>query len=402
MRRATSSGWMSAFEKTMQNSSQDHASPRRLEVRYFDGRSSRPHLVEAWWEGPHLHLAGPQLRVTLDGDRIQWPERTRHGPRLALLPGGGSLQSIDAAAWDGWMLACGLNDSWVVRGQQSWRGVLATLAVLLVLGAAVYAWGLPWLARGITAAVPDAWEQQVGEVAMSQLERVIAPSQLDAADQQSVEQAWERVRTAHAAAEVSRGRSVRPTRLLMRSSRIGPNALALPGGTLVLTDDLVRLVQNDTEVLAGVLAHELGHVQHRHGMRMLVQVGVLGAVSSVVWGDYSGILATVPVWLGQAHYSREAERESDAYSVAVLRDAGISPGVMVTLFDRLELFRRCGREVLQAPGAGLSTPCGSQAPDKDPSEGPWGLGFASHPADAERKAFFRSAANGAGVEAHQR
>src|SRR4030095_10063794 len=116
-------------------------------------------------------------------------------------------------------------------------------------------------------------------------------------------------------------------------SRIGPNAFALPGGTIILTDDLVKRVGADEAVLIGVLGHELGHLRHRHGMRMLIEVGALGAIASVLVGDFSTLLASMPVWLGQAAYSRDAEREADAEAVRVLRASGASPAVMVGFFE---------------------------------------------------------------------
>jgi hypothetical protein len=75
--------------------------------------------------------------------------------------------------------------------------------------------------------------------------------------------------------------------------------------------------------------------------------------------------------------------------------------VMVTLFERLALFEQCGDEVLKepAPGAQPSVPpaaasCKAPTPSVqgDEKEGRWGLGFASHPANEERIAFFRAAA----------
>ena len=83
-------------------------------------------------------------------------------------------------------------------------------------------------------------------------------------------------------------------RLVFRKSRIGPNAFALPGGTMVMTDQLVELVDHDDAVLTGVLAHELGHLQARHGMRMLVQATAIGAVSSLVFGDFSALPPPLP------------------------------------------------------------------------------------------------------------
>jgi Zn-dependent protease with chaperone function len=164
--------------------------------------------------------------------------------------------------------------------------------------------------------------------------------------------------------------------LVFRKSKIGPNAFALPGGTIVMTDELVKLVDGDEQVLAAVLAHELGHVQHRDGMRMLVQVGVLGSVSSALLGDFSSVLAAAPALLGQARYSREAEHQADVYSVQVLKAAHIAPSVMVTLFDKLAQQRDKKK---------------SKA-GQEPSDTLLGIAFASHPTDAERIAFFQQAA----------
>ena len=382
--------------------SSDSGAVVRVSARYFDGRSTRPHTVQVWLAHGQLQIHGEAVRTQVPAALVQWPERTRHGPRVARLPEGASLQSLDADAWDAWRRDAGHADGWVVALQQSWRAVAASVLALVLLLAAGYVWGVPWLAREVAQRVPDGLEEQVGEAVMTQLDDMVKPSRLPADEQRAIEAAWDGVLQQHRKAQAAQGRVVRPTRLLIRDSEIGPNALALPGGTILLTDDMVRLVQNDRRVLSGVLAHELGHVQHRHGLQTLVQIGVLGAATSLVWGDFSGLLATVPLWLGQAHYSRQAEREADGHSVGVLRDAGISPQVMVTLFERFALFRRCGDALLKPAEAGdaekaegasrCASQTGKRARTDDKGDEAWGLGFASHPADAERIAFFRAAA----------
>jgi Zn-dependent protease with chaperone function len=257
-----------------------------------------------------------------------------------------------------------------------------------------YLWGLPWVAREIAQQIPDSIESQAGDVGLRHVQGLTQPSKLPEQEQQAIEHAWQKVLTAHTLAQQAKGVAIRPTRLLIRDSAIGPNALALPGGVIVLTDDMVRLVRNDAQVLSGVLAHELGHVQKRHGMQMLVQISVLGLVASVVWGDYSGVLAAVPLWVGHAHYSRSAEREADAYSAEVLRDAGVAPAVMVSLFERLQLFKQCGRSVLEPQTVRTVSNCkrDKEEPDGD-DNGMWGLGFSSHPTDESRIAFFRGLPN---------
>lgn len=343
-----------------------------LAARYFDGRSARAQAVQ-------LQVVQDQLVIRGDGQvrhvpvhEVVWPERTRHGRRVADLPGGGSVQCDDAAAWDLWRAHAGHQEGWVVQAQQSWRWVLASVLLMVVAVWGFQQWGVPLAARTVASLAPWSVDQSLGESSLAVLDRtLLRPSKLPAAAQ-------ERVRGAFADALRASGQPVPAWQLLFRDSDIGPNALALPGGTLILTDQLVKLVDQDTDVTTAVLAHEIGHVRHRHGLRMLVQVGLLGAVSGLVLGDFSTVLAGAPVLMGQASYSRDAEREADAESVQILRAAGISPTAMLKFFEQLAEAREKERkQPADARGRGDS----------------WlGLAFASHPADAERMAFFRDAA----------
>ncbi len=128
-------------------------------------------------------------------------------------------------------------------------------------------------------------------------------------------------------------------------------------------------------------------------MRLLGQTTLLGAATSVAFGDFSTLLAGVPALLGQLGYSRDLEREADDDAIAFLHANGISPLVMITMFEALA--RPAGAQ----PGAAaasapepLSAPDAASAPEA-PAQG-LGIAFSSHPADAERIARFRNAADG--------
>lgn len=328
-----------------------------LAAEYFDGRSARAHPVRLSRAGAALHIRGEGLELSVPLAQLRWPERTRHGVRVAELPEGASLHCADAPAWDAFARRCGQHDALVVRAQQSWRGVLASLAALALLLAAAYHWGVPWAAGVALRLVPASVDSAVGEAALQSLdEHLMQPSQLPEHDQQRLRAAFEQALAAQPAG------SLPPHRLVFRRSRVGPNAFALPGGSIVLTDELVSLVDGDAAVVTGVLAHELGHVRRRHGMRLLLQAGAIGVLAGAVLGDFSSLLTAAPVLLGQAAYSRDAEREADAESARILRDAGLSPAVMVTFFEKLAA--KQGAHDL-------------------------GIAIASHPADAERMRFFR-------------
>jgi len=302
---------------------------------------------------------------------VRWPERTRHGARVADLEDGGALQCVDARAWDRWVESQGLGRAPIVRLQQSWRWALASVAALAALLVALWLHGVPWAARVLVVAIPASVDRALGDSALESLdERLLRPTALAPQTRARIEQAFER------AAGALPPKEVPAHRLLFRQSRLGPNAFALPGGAIVLTDELVTLVDADPQILTGVLAHELGHLRHRHGMRLLIQATAIGALSTLVLGDFSGLLATLPVLLGQASYSRDAEREADAESVRVLRASGVSPLAMVAFFDKIAAWRS------EAP----------QQEQRTGGAGRVGIAIASHPADAERMRFFREAA----------
>ena len=338
---------------------------------YFDGTHSRAHTVTLRLDGGLLRITGEGIERAVAMGDVQWPERTRHGMRVAHLRGGGTVQSADTPAWDRWSTGCGRQESLVVRMQQSWRWVAACMVALAALAVVLQQWGLPVASRALVAAMPLSVDKALGEAAMAVIDdRLMRPSRLPAAEQN-------RLRAALAQAlSALPPDSVPAWQLVFRKSRVGPNAFALPGATLVMTDELVELVGHDAQVITAVLAHEMGHVRHRHGLRLLVQATVLSGLASVVLGDFSALLAGVPVLLGQASYSREAEREADAEAVRTLRAAGISPLVMVRLFEELERDRTKNR-ASQEPAA---------------QDARLGIAFASHPSDSERIRFFREAA----------
>lgn len=364
------------------------AGPRAL---FFDGRSARGQAVQLAVQAGEL-LAVPlaprdgEAGPPLDARRwplaqVQWPERTRHGQRTLHLADGASLQVADSAAFDAWRAQHGPREGWVVRAQQNWRSTLLALVLLVVVGAAGYRWGVPAAARGLVALLPTAADQAVGAQALESVQgRWLKPTQLPAARQEALRSAFAQMVAQAWPAGGSAGPYGNAPAYTLRfhaaTGELGPNAFALPGGDIVITDELVALLAGHDDTLLGVMAHELGHVQHRHGMHALAQFTLLSTATSVALGDFSSVLAVLPAWLAQMGYSRDAEREADAVAVRLLRASGRSPAAMVVLFERLA--QRRGAE------GGADATADSGPP----------MALASHPADEERVRFFREAAAG--------
>ncbi len=118
------------------------------------------------------------------------------------------------------------------------------------------------------------------------------------------------------------------------------NAFALPGGYIYVTRGALAMMNSEAE-LAAVLAHELGHVNARHGVRrlsklLLVQIGLnVGSALSDTFAELSGV-ASVGIQLLFLKYSRDDEREADALGVIYARRGSYNPGAMVSFFSSLQ------------------------------------------------------------------
>ena len=368
-----------------------------LSADYFDGERAQAIPVELRIQDGTVHLHGPELTLQIPVGAIRWPERTRHGARIAQLPGGAALHARAPAEWDHWVQEHGIQDGWVVHIQQSWRLVAASTVVLVALCVAGYLWGLPLAGRAVIAATPTSVDQRVGELALSAVEdEWLRPSKIPKAEQQRLRALFLRAQEQHHLAQEP-GADTLPIQIHFYRSRIGPNAFALPNGSIVFTDELITLLKGHDDALIGVFGHELGHVRHRHTMRQLVQSGLLAAATSVALGDFSQWLAAAPALLGHMGYSRDFEREADQASIDLMRANGIHPSVMVTFFEEIAAYRKRphrdddpdSREERRDRD---QSPEKSDDDDEDSHDGDTlGIAFSSHPADAERIARFKEA-----------
>ena len=118
---------------------------------------------------------------------------------------------------------------------------------------------------------------------------------------------------------------------------------ARPRGFHLVTDELVALAGDDERVMA-VLMHELGHVELRHGMRMLLQGSAVALFMTWYAGDVSSVIAMAPTALIQSGYSRDMEREADDYAAAALRAQGRSPALLADMLQRLSESAGRGRK----------------------------------------------------------
>lgn len=303
-----------------------------MEAGYFDGRSSRRQTVQLEAEPGQLILRGPdgEERIPLADLEISEP----HGsaPRTLRFNEERYCEVRQGAELDALLQQLGHQHSRVVSLQGSWRWSLASLTGVILLLAALYQWGLPWGARTLAPLIPESAVQQLSRQTLKALdEAMLRPSQLSAQEQQRLQQGFQTL----VAADPGLAPFKNSLQLHFRSApRVGPNAFALPDGQIVLLDELVEMPANEAEIQA-ILAHELGHVRHRHGLTQLIQSSVVAGITAAYLGDLSSLAAGLSSLLITSSYSRDMERQADDYAAATLRQLGYSPAALGSALAKL-------------------------------------------------------------------
>lgn len=283
------------------------------------------------------------LAVVADGvvliaatrDNIEFSPRVGSIPRRLTFPDGSVFETRDNDGIDAWLRLHEGAPSGFIHGLEAFRLRLAGFALAVILLAAlIYRFAVPALVEVAVLVTPPFVPDMIGSGVLASLDRtVLNPTHLSGDEQAAISRGFARL------AAVSEGGQGAYKLEFRDGGPIGPNAFALPDGSLVLTDDLVRLADGDQEMILGVLGHEIGHVELKHSLRQVYRVAGVAALILLVAGDVgSGVqdMLTQGGAIIALSYSRAAEAEADRRSVEIMRDAGYDPTALARFFTRLE------------------------------------------------------------------
>lgn len=309
-------------------------------ARFFDGVSAGERLVRA-----EADEASGLLRIVEEGSGAllqAWPLAEL---RTVRDPGFGdgivffrdghdearlNVQSAeDAAALAA--LAPNLRRVRVAKG--TWRRVVlwsagsaGALALLLLVI-------LPGLAENLAGLVPPKREEAMGRQVVAQMERVLGSHQgsgvcRDPAGLRALQKMSDRL---------TAGLDLPyPLKLqVLRHPMV--NAFATPGGHVVIVSGLLEAADSPEEV-AGVLAHEIGHVANRDPLRIALRTAGSAGILSMVFGDFAGgtVVVLLSEQLMRASYTRKAEAAADDFAFALLEEAGLPSEGVAVFFDKLK------------------------------------------------------------------
>ena len=182
---------------------------------------------------------------------------------------------------------------------------------------------VPALAVQTYDLVPDSVVQEMGEQSMYAIEQaVLEPTTLSVEEQQTVTQLWD-----DSLQKLSLSRDQFKLSFY-QSDFFGANAFALPHGQIVVTDDLVKSMQDHPLALQAVLLHEIGHVEKQQRIRMAAQAAAGAIAFAMIFGDLEGfaevVLGTGSTIL-QQRFSQGMEKEADEFALQHMKQHGIDP-----------------------------------------------------------------------------
>jgi Zn-dependent protease with chaperone function len=282
-------------------------------------------------DGAGLHVRGDGLARTVERANVSITSRLASIRRVIRLPDGAQIHCDDNDAIDA-LFPEHATATVVDRLERH----PAAVAASLVIGALAIAWfffvGLPQIAESIAREIPPAAETLIGKQALEILDRTtLQPSTVPPETQQYLTDALRRfTRDMPDAGGYHLEFRKLPGDL--------PNAFAIPGGTVIVSDGLVAALPYE-DAFTAVVAHEIGHQVHRHVLRHVLQGSAVIIAATLLTGDVSsatGVVLAVPTFLLTSRYSRDFEREADAYAFDALRDRGITPEWFANALRTLE------------------------------------------------------------------
>ncbi len=294
---------------------------------FFDGESARDHDVDVHQEDRALVFVGegvvPRNWTLSDLHPIDPPAegqpfRITHAKH----PGQRLILNDQAFINDLLVLAPHLKKNY--QSFTHFRQVLAWtaggLAVLAGVGYLVFSLLPSWTAP----LLPDDWTQRMG----AQIEKSVASNAKTCTAPAGVA-AFQKMLN-----HITKGDSDLPKVTLTVYDMDLLNAFATPGKRIMFTKEILQKADSPDEI-AGVLAHEMGHVFHQHPEQQLVRVAGLQILMSAFSGSGSDTIGNVAGLAAILRYSREAEAEADSFARERLEKSAVDPTALKSFFEKL-------------------------------------------------------------------
>lgn len=253
-------------------------------------------------------------------DALKVSDKLGSIPREIILSNSDLLVLESDSLVDEW-LANGKKD--VSRLERSPKAVVASIVAVPLALYFIFAIAVPGLAVIFAPFVPDAVVDISSKHTLQTMEATLLnPSEVDQEKTQSLQTAWRELLDSMPLEHESY------TILFRNSKAMGPNAFALPNGTIVFTDQLLELVDYDEDILTAIFMHEIGHVEQHHSVRLISQVIVSSIAINYFIGDvgaFFDIFASTGNTIATNQFTQKLEWEADNFALENLEKIGKDP-----------------------------------------------------------------------------
>jgi len=367
---------------------------------FYDGKSANTYPVKLFLTKAQLEL------VFFDGRRVFWPyptlkmsktsaagpvrlERSTSNPNA--IPESLVIDDPHFLHEAHQMAPGALGNIWNQPHKRKLRYGLMLLALVIIppFIFAVWVYAIPAMTNAVADKIPTEWEERLGQNYFQVLfkESLKEP---DPEMQKVLDTISKRLLSAVPDQPYHFRIYVHPSKMV--------NALALPGGTIIVFQGLINVTETPEE-LAGVLAHEFQHVLKRHSTRGIIRSEAINIFATVISGDsMMNVILQAGGVLEHLRYSRKLESQADAEGMKMMLAAQVDPQGMVRMFEQLEREQHRQQESLKKDkkktGSEEKDFVESDSEEKDKEEKDsdkivvtlqeWTKYFSTHPAGEDR------------------
>ncbi len=294
-------------------------------AQYFDGKTSdKKEVTVKFLENYIVQVEGEGVNFQTSFDEITFSSRVGNIPRILTFSNGSVAHSDENDKIDLVLKELKKSSSLAYIFESKMRYVILCVIFLFLSVGFFLTIGSDMAAKSIAKIIPQSIEDKISHSTLKTLDKyLLEPSTLSQERKDEFNKLFAKLNNNDSKYHLHFRRG------------IGANAFALPSGDIVLTDELVEISDGDNDMVYGVLAHERGHVEHKHSMQLLVKASIVSAVITYFTGDVSSLVATLSTSAINATYSRDFEREADEYAKIKMNQEGISPKHLADFFIKM-------------------------------------------------------------------
>lgn len=290
--------------------------------KYYDGRIDKPNMVNIFFLEEQIEIKNDELDLFISPTEVKYTSQIAGLNRLFVFKDDSQCSCQNTPLVEAWIKKNKIvNYNKINKLEQSTGKVFLIFCCFLAFIILSYKIILPFISNIIADNIPAKYLTIIDKNVLNYFENnsMISESKLSKEKKNSI---LNRVNS------IAKKVSLPEYKIhFYASGDIGANAFAMPGGNIVITDDLINICDNDE--ITAVLLHEIGHIKHKHSMKQVIRASAISLIISSFIGDFSSLVNSFYAIILENKYSKEFEIEADIFAAKTLEAINLSPELLV-------------------------------------------------------------------------